>query len=101
MTIIIAGTISFDPAKADDLAAGFDTMQAATLEEGGCEAYDYYLDRKQPGRVLMFEKWASDEALAAHMASPHMAAFGAVMGTIGITGLDLKKYSGATEGPLF
>jgi quinol monooxygenase YgiN len=99
--IIIAGTLTFDPAKADALAEGFDKMQAASLAEPGCLAYDYYLHRSEPGVVLMFEKWESDEALAAHMQSPHMAEFGQVMGTIGIKGADVKKYSGATEGPLF
>jgi quinol monooxygenase YgiN len=99
--IIIAGTIQFDPAKADVLAEGFDKMQAATLTEDGCLAYDYWLSRSEPGMVLMFEKWADDDALASHMQSPHMAEFGAVMGQIGIKGVDVKKYSGATEGSLF
>ena len=99
--IIIAGTLTFDADKAGLLAEGFDKMQAASLAEDGCHAYEYYLDRKSPGTVLMFEKWETDEALAAHMQSPHMAEFGATMGGIGITGMDLKKYSGATEGPLF
>ena len=98
--IIIAGTITFDPANHDKLSAGFATMQAVTLAEEGCIAYDYWLSRHDEGTVLMFEKWASDEALAAHMTSPHMAEFGAVMGGIGIKGVDIKKYSGATEGPL-
>jgi quinol monooxygenase YgiN len=99
--IVIAGTISFDPANRAALDSGFDTMQAATLEEAGCLAYECYVSRKDPGTVLMFEKWESEEALGAHMASPHMAAFGAVMGAIGITGIDIKKYTGATEGSLF
>jgi quinol monooxygenase YgiN len=99
--IIVAGTLSFDPTNADALAAGFDKMQAASLAEDGCLHYDYYLDRKNPGTVLMFEKWESEEALAAHMQTPHMAEFGGVMGGIGITGVDIKKYSGATEGSLF
>jgi quinol monooxygenase YgiN len=99
--IIIAGTISFDPAKKDVLSAGFDKMQATTLEEEGCLAYDYWLSRSDSGTVLMFEKWASEEALASHLQSAHMAEFGAVMGQIGIKAVDVKKYSGATEGPLF
>jgi quinol monooxygenase YgiN len=98
--IIIAGTITFDPSKQDALAAGFEPMQKASLAEEGCIAYDYWLSRKDPGTVLMFEKWESEEALAGHMQSPHMKEFGAVMGGIGITGVDVKKYSGATEGPL-
>ena len=99
--IIIAGTLTFDPTKADVLAEGFDKMQAASLAEDGCLQYDYYLDRKNPGTVLMFEKWETEDALAAHMQAPHMAEFGGIMGGIGITGADVKKYSGATEGPLF
>jgi quinol monooxygenase YgiN len=98
--IIIAGTISFDPGKSDLLSSSFDTMQTASLAEDGCLEYNYWLSRTAPGTVLMFEKWSSDDALATHMQSPHMAEFGKVMGQIGITGVDVKKYSGATEGPL-
>jgi quinol monooxygenase YgiN len=99
--IIIAGTITFDPAKRDALAEGFDKMQSISLTEPGCLAYDYWLSRRDEGTVLMFEKWESEEALAEHMKSAHMTEFGGVMGTIGIKGVDIKKYSGATEGPLF
>jgi len=98
--IIIAGTISFDPAKRDALETGFAAMQAETLKEAGCHGYEIYNSRTDAGTVLIFEKWESEEALGAHMTSPHMAAFGGVMGSIGITGVDIKKYSGATEGPL-
>jgi quinol monooxygenase YgiN len=99
--IIVAGTLTFDPDKASLLAEGFDKLQAATLDEDGCLGYDYYLSRHEPGVVLMFEKWESEETLAKHMQGPNMAAIGAIMGQIGITGADVKKYSGATEGPLF
>ncbi|HEX7095846.1 MAG TPA: putative quinol monooxygenase [Acidimicrobiales bacterium] len=99
--IIIAGTLTFDPEKAEVLAEGFDKVQKATLAEPGCLAYDYWLSRTTPGVVLMFEKWESEEDLAAHMKGENMAAVGALMGQIGITSADVKKYSGATEGPLF
>ena len=98
--IIIAGTITFDPAKREALESGFAAMQAETLKETGCHGYEIYNSRSDDGTVLIFEKWDNDEALGAHMVSPHMAAFGGVMGAIGITGVDIKKYSGATEGPL-
>ena len=91
--IIIAGTISFDPAKREALETGFAAMQAETLQEAGCGSYEIYNSRTEAGTVLIYEKWESEEALAAHMVSPHM-------GAIGITGIDINKYSGATEGPL-
>jgi quinol monooxygenase YgiN len=99
--IIVAGTITFDASKAQILTDGFEAIHLATLEEHGCQAYDYWLSRKEPGVVFMFEKWDSEEALAAHVKSPNMAAMGALMGQLGISAVDVKKYSGATEGPLF
>jgi quinol monooxygenase YgiN len=99
--IIVAGTITFDAEKAHILTEGFEAIHLATLQEDGCQAYDYWLSRSEPGVVLMFEKWESDEALAAHVQSPNMAAMGALMGQLGISAVDVKKYSGATEGPLF
>ena len=98
--IIIAGTISFDPANLEAFEMGFDAMQAETLKEAGCSGYEISRSRHDAGTVHIFEKWADEAALAAHMSSPHMGAFGALMGRVGITGVDILKYSGATEGPL-
>jgi quinol monooxygenase YgiN len=98
--IVIAGTITFDAANRAALEEGFEKMRAASLAETGCHEYQCYGSRSDPGTIFIFEKWADDAALAAHMKAPHMAEFGALMGKLGITGIDIKKYSGATEGPL-
>jgi quinol monooxygenase YgiN len=98
--IIIAGTISFDPAKRETLESGFAVMQAESLKEPGCRHYEIYNTRADAGTVFIFEKWDDEDALAAHMQTPHMAAFGGVMGAIGINGMDIKKYTDANEGPL-
>ena len=73
----------------------------ATHQEPGNEAYVFSLDPIEPGLVHVFEKWADDESLASHFGTPHMAEFQGQMGGFGITGMDLKKYTGATEGELF
>lgn len=99
--IIVAGTITIDPTKRDGLSDAFDKMRVASLEEEGCHEYQMYFSRTEPETVYMFEKWESDEALGIHMATPHMAEFGAAMGEAGVSGTDIAKYSGATEGPLF
>ena len=98
--IIIAGTIDFDSSKRSTLDEAFETMRAATLQETGCHEYQCYVSRTSPGTAFFFEKWADEEALAGHMQSPHMAVFGKAFGAIGVKGVDIKKYSGATEGPL-
>lgn len=98
--IVIAGTIAFDPANRAVLDEAFEKMRAASLAEPGCHEYQCYVSRTDPGTAFMFEKWEDDASLAAHFTQPHMAEFGAVMGKIGIKGVDIKKYSGASEGPL-
>lgn len=99
--IIVAGTITIDPTKRDFLSAEFEKMRAASLAEDGCHEYQLYFSRTDPATVFMFEKWESEDALGAHMATPHMAEFGAAMGGAGVSGTDIAKYTGATEGPLF
>ena|SRR5438105_535810 len=98
--IVIAGTIDFDSSKRSILDDAFEKMRAASLQEPGCHEYQCYFSRRDGGRGFFFEKWEDDAALAAHMQTPHMAEFGKVFGAIGVKGVDIKKYSGATEGPL-
>lgn len=60
-------------------------MVAASNAEEGCIAYSFTQDVLQPGVLHIVEKWQDDAALAAHFATPHMAAFGAA-----IAGLEFK-----------
>ncbi|MFM7404436.1 MAG: putative quinol monooxygenase [Erythrobacter sp.] len=60
-------------------------MVAASNAEEGCITYAFTQDLVQPGIIHIVEKWTDEAALAAHFATPHMAAFGA-----GIAGLDFK-----------
>jgi len=96
--LVVAGTITLDPKQRAAAEAAFDRMRAATLEEPGCVSYQAYLDRHDPGTVFIFEKWQSQEALDAHFATPHMAAFGAALAGLGVTGMDVKKYIVTGEG---
>lgn len=59
---------------------------AAVHAEDGCIAYEPVIDAPEAGPTqapigqdsfAVVEKWASAEALRAHAASPHMAAYGA------------------------
>ncbi len=47
-----------------------------TLQEPGCLAYDLHQSVTDPAEFMFFERWESDEALAAHAASsaPHRLA---------------------------
>ena len=98
--LIVAGVIHLDPSKREQLEAAFDRVRQATLKEPGCLEYQAYRDRKEPGTVLIFERWDSDAALSAHFQTPHMAEFTAVMASVGVKGTSINKYEVGSESRL-
>lgn len=50
-------------------------MAEATRAEPGCIAYRFAADLADPNTFLIFEEWASEEALGRHFTSPHMRVF--------------------------
>src|SRR5215210_2231391 len=60
------------------------TVVAPTLEEPGCLAYDLHQSATDPTEFLFYERWSSDEALAAHStsAAPHRAALREQLGAL-------------------
>ena len=47
-------------------------IQSAIRGEEGCLQYDYHLSREGEDRVVLLERWRSEEALRRHSAQPHM-----------------------------
>ncbi|PKP66806.1 MAG: antibiotic biosynthesis monooxygenase [Alphaproteobacteria bacterium HGW-Alphaproteobacteria-7] len=72
-------------------------MVAASNAEDGCIAYNFAQDALDPGVLHIVEKWQDDAALAAHFATPHMAAFGAAIAQLDIQIVEAIKYH-ADEG---
>ena len=99
--ILIAGTISLDPDKVDEALAAIVPLMEGTHAEDGCIEYVLSADPVTPGCIRIFEKWESDEALAAHMKAPHMAVFQGKLGDLGVTGLSVERFDGATASKLF
>lgn len=99
--IVIIGTIPCNADKRDEAVAAATAMQLATLEEPGCNVYQFSFAIDNPSIVCIAEEWADQAALDAHFASPHMAAFGAQMGDF-VTGAGtFTKYVVSSSGPLF
>jgi quinol monooxygenase YgiN len=98
--ILVSGTITFDPAKADEARALVEPLVAASLQEPGCKQYGFWTHVSQPGHVRIFEEWESQEAMDAHMETPHLAAFMGSLGGLGITGAELTKYEVADSSKL-
>ncbi len=68
-------------------------MVKATNEEAGCLHYAFAQDIADPDLIRISERWESQEALAAHSASAHMAEFNKAMGGVKREGADLWLYS--------
>jgi len=95
--IVISGILELDPSKIDLAVELTNTLCAATRDEPGNVTYEYWRDPNNAGRVRVFEEWESDDAINAHMASPHMADFLGAAGDIGITGVDISRYDVETK----
>jgi quinol monooxygenase YgiN len=90
--IIVSGTIAVDPEDADALLAITAPCVLATRQEPGNTAYGFYGDPDTPGSFRVYEEWADEDALNAHMVSPHMAAMLGQMGTVRVTEVNLNRH---------
>lgn len=98
--LIIAGTITINPADVERFSGAAATMMAATHEEPGCHAYVFSEDVSTPGSIQVFEVWESAEALAAHFEMQHMTDFRAVLGDLDIQGRDISRYEVSSAEPM-
>lgn len=73
--IIVAGKIPIQLDKLEEAKKVATVMAQATQLEEGCLEYHFYSNVEDPATLLIFERWESAEALAAHFETPHMAEF--------------------------
>lgn len=102
MAIIIGAEIRIEPEdmpKIREFAAVM-VEKTTTLEKGPCITYSFAEDFNEPGLVRIFEVWESDEALAEHFKTPHMADFQKGMAGIRVKGMVANRYAISSYGPL-
>lgn len=63
------------PGHTDEVRDLMRSVAADTRQEDGCLAYLVHQAKDAPDTVVVYERWASPAALAAHHATPHMDAF--------------------------
>lgn len=51
------------------------TAARSVADEPGCRQFDVCCDRRDPGRVFLYEVYDDEAAFEAHRASPHSQAF--------------------------
>ena len=84
--IHVIAVITAKPGKRDEVLKHFRANVPAVRAEQGCIEYGAAVDvdpappvqtKYGPDTLVVIEKWESIEALKAHAAAPHMAAYGA------------------------
>ncbi len=60
-------TIQVAPGKAADFASAFQAVQAIAQREEGCVQYELFQSLSNPDKVVLLERWASQELLDRHM----------------------------------
>jgi quinol monooxygenase YgiN len=82
----VIAVITAKPGMRDTILTHFRANVPAVKAEQGCIEYGAAVDAENalafqtkygPDTFLVIEKWASMDALKAHAAAPHMAAYGA------------------------
>lgn len=68
--VIVAGTFEVDPEQREAFLAGRIERMRTSRAERGCLEYTFSADPIDPGRVVLYERWASQEDLDAHLAVP-------------------------------
>ena len=98
--LIVAGTITVDPADVPQFRAAAALMMAATHQEPGNIEYVFSVSVADPGNVQIFEIWESADDLEKHFTLPHMATFQATLKELAITGRSLHRYEVASFEPM-
>ena len=84
--INVLAIITTKPGQRDAVLAAFRANMPAVHAEDGCVEYGPAIDTPDAGKMqtpfgpdtfVVIEKWATMDALKAHAAAPHMAAYGA------------------------
>lgn len=98
-TVIVTGTFDLAPEDRDAFLAGRAEGMRRSRAEDGCVAYAFAADPLESGRVLLFEQWESEEALAAHAAAMREARASAPA-PVKVLASSITKHVVASSGPL-
>ena len=71
--VVVVGSFKAQPGKEAEAAEAFQALVEPTHSEDGCILYALHRGSDDPARLVFVERWASREALDAHLKSPHLA----------------------------
>ena len=93
MSVILAGTVRFEPSKLPAAREAMKEMMRLSRAEDGCIEYVYSEDLIEPGLVRVFEIWRDEAALHAHHNAPHFLAWRASRDELGMSDRRMKAHT--------
>jgi quinol monooxygenase YgiN len=84
----------------DEAVAAMKIVAAETLQESGCAEYRFALPVNSGDPIVLFEEWASQDALNAHFETAHLAAFREKMQEVLVEPAQIRRYVVSEAGPL-
>ena len=90
--IIVTGTARFAGGEIERLKPALAANIAATRAEPGCARYSYSVDLLDPNLLHVAEEWSDEDAVAGHMAAPHMAELMAALGSAKLESISINAY---------
>lgn len=99
--IIVSGQIHLVATELERAHRAGSAMAATSRSEPGCVDYRFAMDIDDPLCVHLLEKWESEEALEAHFASAHFAAFAELLVDVVDGDAEFMRYEVASSRPLF
>ena len=105
MTVIVAGSFVVAAADREAFLEGRRPAMEASRAEPGCLDYVFAADPLDPERVVLFERWADQAALDAHLAAMRErrssgTAPAAPAPRIEVRSSEILKYEISSSGPL-
>ena len=101
MIVVISGEIDLPPESREAALTGARKLIDMALAEPGCGHYAWSADPHDPGRVHVFEEWASAEELQVHLTAPSYTGMLAHLGGYSILGATTRKYRCDLSEPVY
>ncbi len=98
--LIVAGTVTIDPAKENEAEAAAIEIMRDTRKEEGNISYTFSNDLEDPAVFHIYEQWETQAALEAHFKMPHMATFQKTLGDLGVKDVSVQKFEISSVGPV-
>ena len=90
--IIVTGQVRFADGEIQRLTPAFRMNIQATRAEPGCARYVYAVDVADPNLLQVVEEWSDEEAMDAHMNTPHMTELMSALGSAKIEAITINAY---------